>query len=69
MSPFETNFDFSSWENSKLLKWLGTSLIAIIFEDVQLRKKQKKNCKKIDSNIVISSLNPTDFLKNNNSLL
>tara|TARA_S200000501_G_C20735760_1_gene704975 strand:- start:823 stop:999 length:177 start_codon:yes stop_codon:yes gene_type:complete len=30
-SPFETNFDFTSWGNIKLLKLLGISLLAIIF--------------------------------------
>jgi len=24
-SPFETNFDFTSWENDNLLRWLGLS--------------------------------------------
>ena len=41
-SPFETNFDFSSWENAKLLKWIGMSLVAIIFEEFRIRKKEKK---------------------------
>jgi|TARA_B100000900_G_C20561616_1_gene709143 hypothetical protein len=42
-SPFETNFDFTSWGNIKLLKWLGISFLAIIFEEIRIRKKQKKD--------------------------
>ena len=41
-SPFETNFNFTLWENDKLFRWLGLSLFLIIIEEVQIRIKAKK---------------------------
>ena len=45
-SPFETNFDFTSWENAKLLKWLGLSTLVIIVREIQFWTKRKKIAKK-----------------------
>lgn len=42
-SPFETNFDFTSWENAKLLRWLGLSTLVIIVREIQIWTKRKKN--------------------------
>ncbi len=40
-SPFETNFNFTLWENDKLFRWLGLSLFLIIIEEVQIRINAK----------------------------
>ena len=44
-SPFETNFNFTLWENGKLFRWLGLSLFLIIIEEVQISIKAKKELK------------------------
>ena len=40
--PIETNFDFTSWEKSKLVKWGVLSLLGILAEESYIRRKSSK---------------------------
>ena len=40
--PLEMNFDFTSWEKSKLIRWGVLSLIGISVEEYFIRRKSSK---------------------------
>ena len=40
--PFETNFDFASWEREKIIRWIILSLIGILAEEYFIRKNASK---------------------------
>lgn len=40
--PLEMNFDFTSWEKSKLIRWGILSLIGISAEEYFIRRKSSK---------------------------
>jgi|TARA_B110000444_G_C18701941_1_gene529387 hypothetical protein len=40
--PIETNFDFTSWEKSKLVRWGVSSLLGISAEEYFIRRKFSK---------------------------
>ncbi|MBQ22189.1 MAG: hypothetical protein CMD32_02105 [Flavobacteriales bacterium] len=40
--PFETNFDFTRWENSKFNRWIILSIIGVLVEEYFIRKKPSK---------------------------
>ena len=40
--PFETNFDFTSWERKKIIRWIILSLIGILAEEYFIRKNASK---------------------------
>ncbi len=40
--PFETNFDFTSWEREKIIRWIILSLIGILAEEYFIRKNASK---------------------------
>lgn len=40
--PLEMNFDFTSWEKSKLIRWGVLSLIGILVEEYFIRRKSSK---------------------------
>jgi len=39
--PFEHNFDFTTWETSKLIRWGGLSALAISIEESFIRRNKK----------------------------
>jgi hypothetical protein len=39
--PFEHNFDFTTWETSKLIRWGGLSALAISIEEYFIRRNKK----------------------------
>ena len=41
--PFETNFDFTSWERNKLIKWIILSAIGITVEEYFIKKTSYKS--------------------------
>ena len=40
--PFETSFDFTSWDNSKLIRWGVMTAIGISTEEFFIKKDKKK---------------------------
>ncbi|MAD11123.1 MAG: hypothetical protein CMC04_00175 [Flavobacteriaceae bacterium] len=40
--PFEINFDFTRWENSKFNRWIILSIIGVLVEEYFIRKKPSK---------------------------
>jgi len=40
--PLDVNFDFTSWEKSKLIRWGVLSLLGILTEEYFIRRKSSK---------------------------
>ena len=40
--PLDVNFDFTSWEKSKLIRWGVLSLFGILTEEYFIRRKSSK---------------------------
>jgi len=40
--PYETNFNFTSWEKSKLIRWGGMVIIGIVTEEYFIKREKKK---------------------------
>ena len=40
--PLEMNFDFTSWEKSKLIRWGGMVIIGIVTEEYFIKREKKK---------------------------
>ena len=40
--PLEINFDYTSWEKSKLIRWGAFSLLGISIEEYFIRRKSSK---------------------------
>tara|TARA_B110000444_G_scaffold118838_1_gene111746 strand:- start:63 stop:263 length:201 start_codon:yes stop_codon:yes gene_type:complete len=40
--PLDVNFDFTSWEKSKLIRWGVLSLLGILAEEYFIKRKSSK---------------------------